>query len=134
MRKIINHLQIEEHQSKGIVPTPQNASRMNQSVKISSKGTIQPLSSLGNDVRKVLWNLSFAFCRFDKRQMPLRSSLGNQLKGQDAVSSEEHVLLENAHSLNTLFAKLLCENNISVEILFQWAAHDGSVSVCRECA
>lgn len=64
--------------------------------------------------------------------MPLGASLRNQLETQDTVLGQEHVLLENVHSLNTLLTQLFGESMITMEILLQWTTHDCTESVCGE--
>lgn len=64
--------------------------------------------------------------------MPLLASLGHELKAQNSVFGKEHVLFENIHAVDALFAQLLGQGVVAVEILLEGASHDGTEAVGRK--
>lgn len=65
--------------------------------------------------------------------MPFETSLGHKFKAENTVLSQEHVLLEDVHSLNSLLPQLLGQGMVTVEVLFKRSTHDGTVAIGREC-
>ena len=64
--------------------------------------------------------------------MPFATRLCDKLETQDTILGQEHVLLENVHALDTLFAENLGQGVVTVEILLQGTTHNGTVAIGGE--
>ena len=105
---------------------------MNQGVDGRGKRSIEPTSSLADKFWCTFRNIGFTLRGLHVGQMPFRASFGNQFETQDPILGQEHVLLEDVHSLDTLLSQLLGKCVIAVEILFERSSHDCAEAVGRE--
>lgn len=64
--------------------------------------------------------------------MPLGASLGDQLKTQNTIFGQEHVLFEDVHAFNTLLTQLFRERVVTMEILLQGTTHDSPETIGGE--
>lgn len=62
------------------------------------------------------------------------SCLADELRAQDAVLCEEHVLPPDPHPVGSLGSESSCERPVAVEVLLEGASLYGGVAVARECA
>jgi hypothetical protein len=91
---------------------------MDQGIDTGSERTVQPTTTLGDEFGSFFGNIGFGLGGLDVGQMPLGASLCNQFETENTIFSQEHVLLENVHSLDTLLTQSCGKSVISVEILF----------------
>lgn len=112
--------------------TLEETAEMHQRVNTGSERTVQPTTTLRDELRRRFRYISFSLGGFDIGKMPFRTSLGDQFEAENTIFGQEHVLLENAHTVDTLWSQDFGESMITVEILFKRPAHDGAVTVCRE--
>ena len=111
-----------------------HSAKVHESVNTSSKGSIKPSATLRNKLWCALRDISFSLGCFDIGQMPLRTSFGNQLETKNSVFGQEHVLFEDIHALYSFLSQPCRECVVTMEILFQRTAHDGSITIGRKCA
>lgn len=132
-RDVVQHLQDEEELSQRVVTTLEHTTEVHERVDASREGTVQPSTSLGDEFWCTFGHVGLTLCSLDVGQMPLGASLGDEFETQNTILSQEHVLLEDAHTVNTLLAKDLGQSVITVEVLFERSAHNSAISVGREC-
>ena len=121
----------EEHAHK-VVAALVHSSKMHQGIYARSERSVEPTTALANEFWRSLGNISLTFGGLDICKMPLLPGFGDELETQDTILSQEHVLLEDVHVLNSFpFVDLGC-GVISMEILFERATHDRSETIGRE--
>jgi hypothetical protein len=123
---------VKEEHADDVVSTLVHAAEVHQRIDTSRKRTVQPTTTLRDEFGSAFGNVSLALGRLHVRQMPLGAGFGDQFETQDTILSQEHVLLEDVHALDTLLAQLLGQRVIAVEVLFERATHDGTESIGRE--
>jgi len=109
---------MEKEHSNDIMRTRIHPSKVNQRVDTGSEGTVQPTTTLRDELGSFFWDIGFGLGGLDVGQMPLGASLCDQLETENTIFSQEHVLLEDIHSLDTLLSQAGRESVISVEVLF----------------
>lgn len=92
---IINHLNIQEKQPNDVMAAAINSPKVHHSVQSHRKGAIQQPSMLTDEFGCSLRDTFLAFCCLPTAQMPLEPALGHELRAQDAVLCQEHVLFED---------------------------------------
>ena len=70
-----------------------------------SVGTVEPTTTLTDQLGSRLWYISRCLAGLDVCQSPLIVPLRHQLETQDTILSQEHVLGEDIHAVDTLRAK-----------------------------
>ena len=105
---------------------------MEERVDTGSERTVQPTTTLSDELCNTLRHVSLTLGGLDVSKMPLGSSLGDKFETENTIFGQEHVLLENVHALDTLLSEDLGEGVITVEVLLERPAHDGAVSVGGE--
>ena len=123
---------MEEEHADDVVARLVHAAKVHDGVDTSGERTVEPSTTLRNEFGGALGHVSFTFGSLDVAEMPFRSGLGHQLEAENTIFGQEHVLLENVHSLDTLRTQLLGERVVTVEILFEGTTHDSTESVCGE--
>ena len=96
------------------------------------KRTVQPPTPLADEFRSRLRDIGLRLARLDVRQSPLVVLLGNELETEDTILSQEHVLREDVHAVDTLGPEAVRQRVVSVEVLLERPAEDGAVAVRRE--
>ena len=79
---------------------------MHHGIDRGSEIAVQPTTTLADKFCSAFGHISLTLGRLDVGQMPLGSSLCDQLETENTVLGQEHVLLEDAHALDTLFTEL----------------------------
>ena len=95
-----------------------------------SEGPVQPTSPLTNELSRGLRHISLRLTGLDVRQCPLVVRLRNQLETENTVLSQEHVLGEDVHAVDTLGAQTICERMVAMEVLIKRTAEDSAEPVC----
>jgi hypothetical protein len=129
---VVDELDVEEEHAHEVVSTLVHAAEMEKRVNTGSEGTVEPTTTLTDEFGGTFRHIGFTLGGLDVGQMPLGTGLGDQLETQNTIFSQEHVLLENVHALDTLLSKNLGQGVVTVEVLLQGPAHDGAVAVCGE--
>ena len=124
---------MEEEHANDVVATLVHAAKVHQRVNSCCERTVEPTATLGDKLGSTFGHIGFTLRGFDVRQVPLGACLSDQLETENSILGQEHVLLENVHTLNTLLSKLLRKRVIAMEILFKGASHDCTESIGREC-
>ena len=130
--QIVESLDTEEELADGVVSRLEEAAKMHHGVTTGSERTVQPTSTLRDELWRIFRHIGFALRGLDVRQMPLGTGFCDQFEAENTILGQEHVLLEDTHAFDTLLAENLRECVISVEVLFERPAHDSAVSVGRE--
>ena len=123
---------MEKEHPHDIVTALVHSPEMHQSIDAGSEGSVKPSSPLANELRSPFRYIGLSFRSLDVCQVPLRASFCYQFKTQDTIFGQEHVFLEDVHTLNSLLAKFLGKCMITMEILFQRSIHDCTVPVSRK--
>ena len=93
------------------------------------KRTIQPTSTLANEFDGGFGHICLSLARFDVGERPSLAGFSHQLKTKDTILSQEHVLREDTHSVDTLSTQAIRERVVTVEVLLEWPAKDSAESV-----
>ena len=104
--EVVKHLNVQEEHPEEVVATLVDAPEMHHGVQTGSERSVQPSSPLTDKLGCSFRHIGFTFGRLHIGKMPFEPSLGHQFKAKNTILSQEHVLLEDVHSLNTLLAKL----------------------------
>ncbi len=123
----------EEHADK-VMSALVHPAKVHQRVDAGGKGSVEPTSTLPDELRCTLRHIRLSLGCLDVGQVPLGTSLGNQLEAENTVLGQEHVLLEDVHTFDTLLPQNLGEGVITVEVLVERSSHDGPEAVRRERA
>ena len=112
--------------------TKPSGSRISDTYNGRSKRTVQPPTPLTNELRSRLRHIRLGFTGFDVRQCPPLVSLGDELETEDTILSQEHVLREDVHAIDTLRAEPISQRVVTVEVLLEGTAEDSTIPVRRE--
>lgn len=129
---VVEELDVEEEHAERVVARLVETTEMNQRVDTSGERTVEPTTSLRDKLGSTVRNVSFGLRQLDVCQMPLLVLLGHQLETENTIFGQEHVLLEDIHTLDTLGTETRGERVVTVEVLLQRPAKDGTESVSRE--
>lgn len=121
----------EEH-SHNVMAAFVHSPKMHQGIDTSRKGAVQPSSSLPDELWSTFRDVRLSFGCFHVSQMPFGSSLGHELKAQNSILGQEHILLEDVHVLNALALVELSRRMVSMKVLLQRPAHDRTETIRRE--
>ena len=94
-----------------------------------SKRTVQPSTPLTDELRSRFRHIRLSLTGLDVGQCPPLVGFGDKLETEDTILGQEHVLLENVHTLDTLRSELLRQGVVTVEVLLERASHDRAESV-----
>ena len=117
VHKVVKELDVEEEHSNEVVSGFVHATKVHEGIERGGKGTVQPTTTLADELGRTFGNVSLALGGLDVSQVPLLASLGNKFKAENTVLCQEHVLLEDIHSIDTLLAEASRKSVISMEIL-----------------
>ena len=92
----------------------------------------EPSAALSNELSAGLRDISLSSAGLDVSESPLLALLGDELEAKDAVLSQEHVLLEDGHAVDSLVTEAGSEGVVTVEVLLEGAALDGTEAVGGE--
>ena len=95
---------------------------------------VQPPPTLADELGRGLGHVRLGLARLDVRERPLFARLRDELKAEDAVLGEEHVLREDVHAVYPLGPEAVRERVVAVEVLLERLAEDGAVPVRGEGA
>lgn len=98
---------MEEKQANEVVATSVHPTEMHQGVDTSRERTVEPTTTLTDKLRSSFRYIGLTLGGFDIAQMPFRAGFNDQFETENTILGQEHVLLENVHTLNTFGAKLL---------------------------
>lgn len=124
---------MQEKHPKEVVTALVDTPKVHHGIKTSSKRTVQPSSTLTDELSSSFRHIGFTLRCLDIGKMPFKPSLGHQLKAKNTVLCQEHVLFEDIHPFNTLLTKLPGQRVVTMEVLFQRASHNRTVPVRGEC-
>ncbi|KAI6752785.1 hypothetical protein HG530_013537 [Fusarium avenaceum] len=124
----VDELNVKEEHADDVVTGLVHTTEVHQRVQSSGERTVEPSSTLTDEFSRSFRHIGFTLSSLDVRQMPLLTSLGDQLETQNTILGQEHVLLENVHTIDTLLTKHLRQGMITMEILLQRTSHNGSES------
>jgi len=108
---------MEEEHADDCMTAPVHLAKVHQGIDCSRKGTIQPSSSLRDELCSTIRNVGLGLRAFDVRQVPLESCFDDQLEAEDSIFGKEHVLLENVHTIDSLLPEAFGHGVVTVEVL-----------------
>ena len=119
-----------EHQlSQETVVAPEQLVEVGNGVDSSEETTVQPSTSLQDQLRHGIRDIGLSSCRFDVLQDPVAVALRDELEAENTIFGEVHVGSEDTSigTVHLLACKVLFEGSISSLIVLQ-----SDVSVRRE--
>ena len=119
----------EEHPHKPM-PGLKHSPKVQESINRRSERAIQPPPPLPNPLCTILWHICLRLALLHVREGPFLSLLRNELEAEDTVLGEEHVLVEDGHSVDA--AGGAGEGVVAVEVLRERAALEGAEAVGAE--
>jgi hypothetical protein len=129
---VVDQLDVEEEHADEVVSGLVHAAEMEERVNTGGEGTVQPTTTLTDELGSTFRHIGFTLGGLDVGKMPLGTCLGDQLETKNTIFGQKHVLLENVHALDTLLSEDLGERVVTVEVLLEGTTHDSAVAVSRE--
>lgn len=123
---------MQEDHANDVVTRSVHAAEVHERVNGGSEGTVQPTTTLTNELSSTFRYVSLTLGGLDVCEMPFAACLGDQLETQNTILGQEHVLLENVHAFDTLGTKLLRQGVVTVEVLLERTSHDCAETISRE--
>ena len=133
-KDVVDELDVEEKHAQNVVSGAVHAAEVHKGVDCCGKGTVQPTSTLTDEFRSSFRDVGLAFGGFDICQVPFAACLGDEFEAKNTILGQEHVFLEDVHAFDAFWTELFGKSVITMEVLFQRSAHDGTETVCREGA
>lgn len=126
---LVDKLNRESDLSEEAVIRAEQLIPMRNRVNGSEEGSVQPSSSLQDQLGHGVWHVGLSSSGLDVLQNPVTLALRNKLETQDTILSKVHVGGENTRigSVHLLSSKVLLQWSLAELIVLQ-----SDVTVCRE--
>ena len=125
-------LDVQEEHPDDTVPRLVELEEVHERVHTGSEGSIQPSTTLADQLDCRLGHIRLSLGGLHVRQRPPVILLRDEFETEDTILGQEHVLREDVHAVDTLFTETRGEGVVSVEVLLERPPEDGTVAVGRE--
>ena len=125
-------LNVEEEHADGVVARPVERKEVDKSVDRRGERTVQPTTTLTDELSSLLRHIRLSLRRLDIGQGPLVALLRDEFETEDTILGQEHVLREDVHAVDTLLPETVRERVVTVEVLLERASEDRAVAIRRE--